>query len=492
MGMDMTFKNLLTNGFRIFILTLFVQGSVIANEKDLSMKKLNEYMGYMTGPSAPQALRDGAMNLGSIHSKCYGVTKLEECRDRLRQAGDINSSKFISSFEDYYPKLKEFKKMVDELEAGHLNPYEPSNHLIFLYRNCDMGSECFKVSDQYINAVEDVSSECSLTRRSNTVQFTVAKIWDCFDSINSVFELEEEGDTFQPGLGETSHEALVKINKSEAKTTLDLLNEEKVFEKCEEKSDLVDEAICSNALNIRSFLRIIKKSIDNRGVSKDGEIDIDRRDIYSITNDYDDLSPASEPDKYKGFLSVEFDTIFSAVDHDGAEFREFYIERSRALKHHASLVKNAKKVAAAKKRKAKAVSDNLLNKLNEDSLVFHNGSVTDIFRWLQNGEITPEQVKSYVVSTARSNLRLGTLNGSSLRFTSADDWQYQVEMNKQFARQLVVNGSIDSICDCLFLRFIKTEISKDKSGRLVQIFKVEPYVNDETIAVKNLKEDESS
>ena len=49
---------------------------------------------------------------------------------------------------------------------------------------------------------------------------------------------------------------------------------------------------------------------------------------------------------------------------------------------------------------------------------------------------------------------------------------YEVTFSKELSRQAVPGA--------------------DKSGRLVQIFKVEPYVNDETIAVKNLKEDESS
>lgn len=467
--------------FSFFLLSLSC--NINANEKIL-MKTLNEYTDFMVGPGAPEIFRNGFMNLGSIHSLCYDKKTVNECSDVHRKAGSDRAVEFLVSFEEYLPKLKKLKKMKEDIESSRVNPYEPTSHALYLYRNCSLEMECFVKARRYFDALFTIRKECPLVYRSNKAQITAGKMWICFDPINII---NSEAKILKPDLSSTSKAAMHELKSSKLKSTLDLLNKDNIFDYCKNGSEFVDENICHAAMQLRGFFDLVEESIWTRGVSKDGEIDFSRDKLYEITNDRKVLQSKSEPDKYKGYSTVKFNKIKESLDQDGVSMKKFYLDRSEQISAKIEAKKQAEQHQYEFEKEVSTVYENFLDRLKKDNAVMHDGTVGDILKWLQNGLISVNDVSDYVISTEGSKLKLDNISGSMLIFSAHANQSYQVALHEKDAKQVVANGNLSSVCGCHFIRLISTKSIRDDDAGLIQSFEILPYKNKEIDAIVNIR-----
>ncbi|MDK8465895.1 hypothetical protein [Marinobacter sp. SS13-12] len=459
----------------IFIaLFYFFTSSVIA--EPISMRTLNEYMAYMQGPSAPSELRQGAMNLGAIHMTCYGKHTLDACKDALRQSGKKEGVKFLESFESYLPKLTELKEMKEGLESGKLNPYEPSNQAVYLQRSCSTDA-CSTAVKEYMELLELVRSDCSLTNRSNQNQFTVGRSWSCYEPVMEIQQLNSRLSTFAPPLSDAAKSALNALNLSTAQKALNILKSNSVHEKCEKSSALVDETICDGASFLPSYFNLIKNSIQSRGIASDGTIDIDRSSLFDITKDYDDLSQKASGDKYKGYSTVDFKRLLGALDQDSGSYLTYYQNKSNELK---SLVEEKRKVIerqGAMEERHSELLGAVLNSLESDGYQLFTGGISDVLTDLQNGRISHDEVDTLVMPTRNIEGKLQEIRGSMMIFSEQSVPSFQLALAENDASQVIANGSLAAVCDCLMVRITETSVQRMQSGSLIQMFKIEPYTN---------------
>lgn len=458
-----------------YLIFIFMLSSGVAAES-VSMRTVNGFRSYMIGPGAPKELREGALGLGAIHRTCYGKITVSSCKEALRQSGKQQGVKFLESFEKYLPKLMQFKTMKEELESGRLNPYEPSNHAVYLRRNCTTG-DCLSVINKYVDLQAFVRKNCSLSRRSNQNEFTVGMSWSCYEPVMAIPELESELLNFKPPLNAASNAALNYLNQSAVQKLLDRFDRDSVFTKCDKSSPLVNESICRAARLTLGYFNVIKQSIEGRGVAEDGTIDIERNSMYAVTNDYKTLSPDASGDKFKGYRTVQLQRIFDAMDADATDFLRHYEKKSKELESVVKAQSEALERQKAKKEKHANLLAAVLDTLGRDGYTLYVGSISNVLSDMQNGELSRDDIGKLVIPTRNIEGRLQEIKGSMLIFSQHSTTSYKIALSKSYASQIIVSGSLAAICDCSMVRIKDTLVQGAQAGSLVQVFEIEPYTN---------------
>ena len=440
------------------------------------MRTVNEFMSYMQGPEVPKELRNGSQNLGAIQMTCYGKPTISSCKKALRQLGKQQSVQFLESFETHLPKLIQLRAMKESLESGQLNPYEPSNQAVYLQRNCDSDG-CVIAVTEYMNLQALVRENCSLSKRSNQNQFTVGMSWSCYDPIMEIKRLDSTLSAYEPPLNQAGEAALYALEQSTVPALLTRLEKDSVSKKCDESSPLVNGEICKFASFIPDYFNLVKSSIKNRGISDEGTIDIDRNSIYSITKNYDILSPGSSGDRYKGYLTVKFDLILDSLNKDGSEFLAYYESTTKKLAEIAESKRQAVKRQKAIKEKYETLLATAIDTIEQDGYRLYTGNISNVFEDMQDGILSRDDIDSLVIQTQNIHGRLQEIKGSMLIFSRPSATTYHVALADQHASQVIANGSLAAICGCSMVKIKETLVQSDRSGSLVQVFEIEPYTN---------------